>query len=172
MPRVKAAQAGRQSSAKRHLAEQFAVGEIITDMAKKEWKVGLPIGQGGFGCIYLADMNSSESVGSDAPCVVKVEPSDNGPLFTELKFYQRAAKPEQIQKWIRTRKLKYLGVPKYWGSGLHDKNGKSYRFMIMDRFGSDLQKIYEANAKRFSRKTVLQLSLRIVSGYSGIYSRA
>uniref|UniRef100_A0A7P0T8M0 VRK serine/threonine kinase 1 n=1 Tax=Homo sapiens TaxID=9606 RepID=A0A7P0T8M0_HUMAN len=95
MPRVKAAQAGRQSSAKRHLAEQFAVGEIITDMAKKEWKVGLPIGQGGFGCIYLADMNSSESVGSDAPCVVKVEPSDNGPLFTELKFYQRAAKPEQ-----------------------------------------------------------------------------
>lgn len=32
----------------------------------------------------------------------------------------------------------------------------------MDRFGSDLQKIYEANAKRFSRKTVLQLSLRIV----------
>ncbi|XP_032143358.1 serine/threonine-protein kinase VRK1 isoform X2 [Sapajus apella] len=162
MPRVKAAQAGRQGPAKRHLAEQFAVGEIITDMAKKEWKVGLPIGQGGFGCIYLADMNSSGSVGSDAPCVVKVEPSDNGPLFTELKFYQRAAKPEQIQKWIRTHKLKYLGVPKYWGSGLHDKNGKSYRFMIMDRFGSDLQKIYEANAKKFSRKTVLQLSLRIL----------
>lgn len=53
MPRVKAAQAGRQGPAKRHLAEQFAVGEIITDMAKKEWKVGLPIGQGGFGCIYL-----------------------------------------------------------------------------------------------------------------------
>ncbi|KAF5914284.1 hypothetical protein HPG69_000081 [Diceros bicornis minor] len=241
MPRVKAAQAVRQGPAKRRLAEQFAAGEIITDMTKKEWKLGLPIGQGGFGCIYLADMNSSKSVGSDAPCVVKVkryqgllfwqitricselvpsvtltlcshvsellaelevesvtpaeslfsstsskhsqvsvllplllgqepqvttkletEPSDNGPLFTELKFYQRAAKPEQIQKWIRTHKLKYLGVPKYWGSGLHDKNGKSYRFMIMDRFGSDLQKIYEANAKRFSRKTVLQLSLRIL----------
>uniref|UniRef100_A0A7N5JBB9 VRK serine/threonine kinase 1 n=1 Tax=Ailuropoda melanoleuca TaxID=9646 RepID=A0A7N5JBB9_AILME len=162
MPRVKAAQAGRQGPGKRRLAEHFAAGEIITDMMKKEWKLGSPIGQGGFGCIYLADMNSSKSVGSDAPCVVKVEPSDNGPLFTELKFYQRAAKPEQIQKWIRTHKLKYLGVPKYWGSGLHDKNGKSYRFMIMDRFGSDLQKIYEANARRFSRKTVLQLSLRIV----------
>ncbi|GAB1297773.1 Serine/threonine-protein kinase VRK1 [Apodemus speciosus] len=160
MPRVKAAQAGRQGPAKRRLAEQFAAGEVITDMSRKEWKLGLPIGQGGFGCIYLADTNSSKPVGSDAPCVVKVEPSDNGPLFTELKFYQRAAKPEQIQKWIRTHKLKYLGVPKYWGSGLHDKNGK--RFMIMDRFGSDLQKIYEANAKRFSRKTVLQLSLRIL----------
>ncbi|XP_003463056.3 serine/threonine-protein kinase VRK1 isoform X2 [Cavia porcellus] len=162
MPRVKAAQAGRQGPAKRRLAEHFAAGEVITDLSKKEWKLGLPIGQGGFGRIYLADTNSSKSVGSDAPCVAKVEPSDNGPLFTELKFYQRAAKPEQIQKWIHTHKLKYLGVPKYWGSGLHDKNGNSYRFMIIDRFGSDLQKIYEANAKRFSRKTVLQLSLRIL----------
>ncbi|XP_033622666.1 serine/threonine-protein kinase VRK1 isoform X2 [Fukomys damarensis] len=162
MPRVKAAQAGRLGPAKRHLAEHFAAGEIITDMSKKEWQLGLPIGQGGFGCIYLADANSSKPVGSDAPCVAKVEPSDNGPLFTELKFYQRAAKPEQIQKWIRAHKLKYLGVPKYWGSGLHDKNGKSYRFMIIDRFGSDLQKIYEANARRFSRKAVLQLSLRIL----------
>lgn len=53
MPRVKAAQAGRQGPAKRRLAEQFAAGEIITDMSKKEWKLGLPIGQGGFGCIYL-----------------------------------------------------------------------------------------------------------------------
>ncbi|EDL18745.1 vaccinia related kinase 1, isoform CRA_f [Mus musculus] len=109
MPRVKAAQAGRPGPAKRRLAEQFAAGEVLTDMSRKEWKLGLPIGQGGFGCIYLADTNSSKPVGSDAPCVVKV-----------------------------------------------------YRFMIMDRFGSDLQKIYEANAKRFSRKTVLQLSLRIL----------
>lgn len=53
MPRVKAAQARRQGPAKRRLAEQFAAGEVITDLAKKEWKLGLPIGQGGFGCIYL-----------------------------------------------------------------------------------------------------------------------
>lgn len=50
---MKAAQAGRQGPGKRRLAEQFAAGEIITDMSKKEWKLGLPIGQGGFGCIYL-----------------------------------------------------------------------------------------------------------------------
>ncbi|XP_062046103.1 serine/threonine-protein kinase VRK1-like [Lepus europaeus] len=131
-------------------------------VGSKEMAAGSSYWAGGDGPAAWADTNSSKSVGSDAPYVVKVEPSDNGPLFTELKFYQRAAKPEQIQKWIRTHKLKYLGVPKYWGSGLHDKNGKSYRFMIMDRFGSDLQKIYEANARRFSWKTVLQLSLRIL----------
>lgn len=39
----------------------------------------------------------------------------------------------------------------------------SYRFMIMDRFGRDLQKMYEENAKQFPHKTVLQLGLRVVS---------
>ena len=55
MPRVKAAQAGRPGPAKRRLAEQFAAGEVLTDMSRKEWKLGLPIGQGGFGCIYLGE---------------------------------------------------------------------------------------------------------------------
>ncbi|EHB13073.1 Serine/threonine-protein kinase VRK1 [Heterocephalus glaber] len=34
--------------------------------------------------------------------------------------------------------------------------------MIIDHFGSELQKVYEANAKSFSRKAVLQLTLRIL----------
>lgn len=59
MPRVKAAQAGRQGPAKRRLAEHFAAGEIITDMTKKEWKLGSPIGQGGFGCIYLGKYSTT-----------------------------------------------------------------------------------------------------------------
>uniref|UniRef100_A0A8C4V269 VRK serine/threonine kinase 1 n=1 Tax=Falco tinnunculus TaxID=100819 RepID=A0A8C4V269_FALTI len=154
--------AGKRAPAKRKLAEVFALGEVLADTSRKEWKLGIPIGQGGFGRLYLADVNSSKSVGGDAPYVAKVEPSQNGPLFTELKFYMRAAKPDEIQKWTKSHRLKYLGVPRYWGSGLHEKNGNSYRFMIMDRFGRDLQKMYEENAKRFSHKTVLQLGLRIV----------
>ncbi|NXW00360.1 VRK1 kinase, partial [Fregetta grallaria] len=154
--------AGKRAPAKRKLAEVFALGEVLADTSRKEWKLGVPIGQGGFGRLYLADVNSSKSVGRDAPYVAKVEPSQNGPLFTELKFYMRAAKPDEIQKWTKSHKLKYLGVPRYWGSGLHEKSGNSYRFMIMDRFGRDLQKMYEENAKQFSHKTVLQLGLRIL----------
>ncbi|XP_054828984.1 serine/threonine-protein kinase VRK1 [Eublepharis macularius] len=161
MPNVKKT-AGKRGPAKRKLAEEFSPGEVFTDMSKKDWKLGPVIGKGGFGCLYLADINSSKLVGSDAPYVIKVEPSENGPLFTELKFYMRAAKPELIRKWITSHKLKYLGVPRYWGSGLHEKNGKSYRFMVMDRFGKDLQKIFEEEGKRFTRKTVLQLGLRIL----------
>ncbi|XP_030905348.1 serine/threonine-protein kinase VRK1 [Melopsittacus undulatus] len=158
----KKATAGKRAPAKRKLAELFGLGEVLTDTSRKEWKLGVPIGQGGFGRIYLADANSSKPVGSDAPYIAKVEPSQNGPLFTELKFYMRAAKPDEIHGWTKSHKLQYLGVPRYWGSGLHEKNGNSYRFMVIDRFGRDLQKIYEENGKKFSHKTVLQLGLRIL----------
>ncbi|XP_063146365.1 serine/threonine-protein kinase VRK1 isoform X2 [Candoia aspera] len=161
MPNIKKS-TGKRGPRKRKLAEEFPPGEVFTDLLKQKWKLGPVIGKGGFGCLYLADINSSESVTSDAPYVIKVEPSDNGPLFTELSFYMRAAKPELIKKWISSHKLKYLGVPNYWGSGLHQKNGKSYRFMVMDRFGKDLQKVFEEQGKQFSRKTVLQLGLRIL----------
>ncbi|XP_041828777.1 serine/threonine-protein kinase VRK1 [Melanotaenia boesemani] len=160
-PKAKAAGRGR-APAKRKLAEEFPPGEVLTDTGKKSWKLGAPIGQGGFGLIYLADQNSEKPVGADAPYVIKVEPSDNGPLFSELHFYMRAAKPDLIQAWMKSHKLKHLGVPRYWGSGLHDKGGKRYRFMVIDRLGTDLQKKFEECGRRFSRKLVLQLGLRLL----------
>lgn len=47
-PKVK----GR-APAKRKLAEEFPPGEVLTDTVKKAWKLGPPVGQGGFGLIYL-----------------------------------------------------------------------------------------------------------------------
>uniref|UniRef100_A0A673MAY9 non-specific serine/threonine protein kinase n=1 Tax=Sinocyclocheilus rhinocerous TaxID=307959 RepID=A0A673MAY9_9TELE len=151
-----------RAPAKRKLAEEFPPGEVLTDNAKKKWKLGSAAGQGGFGLLYLANEDSSGSVGVDAPYVIKVEPSDNGPLFSELKFYMRAAKPDLIGAWMNSRKMDYLGVPKYWGSGFHEKGSKRDRFMVMDRFGVDLQKKFEGNGKKFPRKLVLQLGLRLL----------
>ncbi|KAG7258479.1 hypothetical protein CRUP_003886 [Coryphaenoides rupestris] len=147
---------------KRNLAEEFPPGEVLTDNIKKSWKLGTPIGQGGFGLIYLADENSAEVVGADAPYVIKVEPNENGPLFSELHFYLRAAKPDMIQSWMKARKMKYLGIPKYWASGQHERGGRKYRFMVMDRFGTDLQKKFEEGGKKFPRTLVLQLGLRLL----------
>uniref|UniRef100_A0A667XTB4 non-specific serine/threonine protein kinase n=1 Tax=Myripristis murdjan TaxID=586833 RepID=A0A667XTB4_9TELE len=160
-PKAKGQGKGR-GPAKRKLAEEFPPGEVLTDTGKRAWKLGAPIGQGGFGLIYSADENSAKAVGPGAPYVIKVEPSDNGPLFSELKFYMRAAKPELIQNWMKSHTMKYLGVPKYWGSGLYEKGGKRYRFMVMDRCGTDLQKKFEESGKRFPRKLVLQLGLRLL----------
>ena len=51
-PKAKTAGKAR-GPAKRKLAEEFPPGEVLTDNAKKSWKLGSPIGQGGFGLIYL-----------------------------------------------------------------------------------------------------------------------
>nr|XP_046269454.1 serine/threonine-protein kinase VRK1 [Scatophagus argus]XP_046269455.1 serine/threonine-protein kinase VRK1 [Scatophagus argus] len=160
-PKGKVVAKGR-APAKRKLAEEFPPGEVLTDTGKKAWKLGAPVGQGGFGLLYLADEDSAGPVGADARYVIKVEPSDNGPLFSELKFYMRAAKPDLIQSWMKSHKLKSLGVPRYWGSGLHERGGKRYRFMVIDRLGTDLQKKFEECGRRFPRKLVLQLGLRLL----------
>ncbi|XP_037550489.1 serine/threonine-protein kinase VRK1 [Nematolebias whitei] len=160
-PKTKAAGKGK-APAKRKLAEEFPPGEVLTDMGKKSWKLGAPVGKGGFGLIYLAEQNTEKPVGADARYVIKVEPKDNGPLFSELHFYMKAAKPDIIQNWMKSHKLKHLGVPRYWGSGLHQKEGKGYRFMVIDRLGTDLQKKFEECGKRFPRKLVLQLGLRLL----------
>lgn len=51
-PKAKAVGKGR-APAKRKLAEEFPPGEILTDTGKKSWKLGVPIGKGGFGLLYL-----------------------------------------------------------------------------------------------------------------------
>ena len=63
---------------------------------------------------------------------------------------------------MKERKMKSLGMPQFIAAGMLDRNNVKYRFMIMERFGTDLQKLFEANHKSFSRKAVLQLALRVV----------
>ena len=37
------------------LPDPLPAGEILRDYCKKEWKLGKPIGAGGFGLIYLSE---------------------------------------------------------------------------------------------------------------------
>uniref|UniRef100_A0A6Q2ZB63 non-specific serine/threonine protein kinase n=1 Tax=Esox lucius TaxID=8010 RepID=A0A6Q2ZB63_ESOLU len=141
---------------KRPLPNPLPSGFILTDTGKKQWRLGQVIGQGGFGLIYLASQDLDMPVVEDSNYVIKVEYHENGPLFSELKFYQRATKPENSE-WKRTNKLDFLGIPTYWGSGQSEHCGTSYRFMVMDRLGSDLQKVCDLNGGRLKKHTVLQL---------------
>ncbi|NWQ89234.1 VRK2 kinase, partial [Burhinus bistriatus] len=135
---------------------------ILKDVEGKVWRLGSQIGQGGFGLIYLASPQTHVPVEDDAVHVIKVEYLENGPLFSELKFYQRAAKQDQIRKWMNLKKIRCLGIPVFWGSGLAEYKGKSYRFMVMERLGEDLQRIFEDSGSRFKKETVLQLGARML----------
>ncbi|XP_024408536.2 serine/threonine-protein kinase VRK2 [Desmodus rotundus] len=134
-------------------------GKVLDDVEGNKWVLGKMIGSGGFGLIYLAFPTNKPD--EDARHVIKVEYQENGPLFSELKFYQRAAKKECIKKWIQLKQLDYLGIPVFYGSGLTEFKGKSYRFMVMERLGTDLQKISDQNGT-FKKSTVLQLGIRML----------
>ncbi|XP_029793266.1 serine/threonine-protein kinase VRK2 isoform X2 [Suricata suricatta] len=134
-------------------------GKVLGDMEGKQWVLGKMIGSGGFGLIYLAFPTNKPD--KDARHVIKVEYQENGPLFSELKFYQRAAKKDYIKNWIKLKQLDYLGIPMFYGSGITEFKGRSYRFMVMERLGIDLQKISDQNGT-FKKSTVLQLGVRML----------
>ncbi|XP_010015278.1 PREDICTED: serine/threonine-protein kinase VRK2 [Nestor notabilis] len=60
------------------------------------------------------------------------------------------------------KKIRCLGIPVFWGSGLAEYKGKSYRFMVMERLGEDLQRIFVDCGSRFKKETVLQLGARML----------
>ncbi|XP_007936207.1 serine/threonine-protein kinase VRK2 [Orycteropus afer afer] len=148
---------------KRHDKSRLPVplpeGKILVDVEGKQWMLGKMIGSGGFGLIYLAFPTNKPD--EDARYVIKVEYQENGPLFSELKFYQRAAKKYYIERWVALKQLDYLGIPLFYGSGLTTFKGRSYRFMVMERLGIDLQKISDQNGT-FKKSTVLQLGIRML----------
>ena len=71
-----------------------------------------------------------------------------------------------VENWVREKGLRFLGIPKFIGSGSLVHDSMQYHFMVMERYGNDLQKTFEALGRRFSVKTVCYLALRLVSeGY-------
>ena len=101
-------------------------------------------------------------MGDDAPLAIKIEPHENGPLFVEMNFYIRAAKPDDVESFRRQRGMVHLGMPVLRGSGSHVFKGDKYRFLVMDRYGKDLQSVFENGKKLFSSKA-FNLSIKIVS---------
>lgn len=58
-----------------------------------------------------------------------------------------------------------MGMPRFVASGQHVRSGESYRFMVMDRFNTDLQKLFETNGKQFPEKTVFTLAIQVVINF-------
>ncbi|XP_075059951.1 serine/threonine-protein kinase VRK2 isoform X2 [Mixophyes fleayi] len=144
------------------LPDPLPEGWTVTDTNRNQWRLGKMIGQGGFGLVYLASPNV-DIPGDDKDAYgIKVEYHQNGPLFCELKFYQRAAKQDDIMKWMNSRKLDFLGIPKYWGSGETTFKSAKYRFMVIDRLGLDLLKLQNNNNGKLPVITSMQIGIRML----------
>ena len=88
------------------LPNRLPNGEIMKGLKQKidgaentSWRIGNPLGSGGFGDIYFCDEDVRRVVQKDAPLAMKVEPHMNGPLFIERNFYLRAVSPKRVQEY-------------------------------------------------------------------------
>lgn len=54
------------------MPESIPLGEVLTDLSKQQWRIGVTIGSGGFGAIYCATKAESAKKTDDYPYVVKV----------------------------------------------------------------------------------------------------
>lgn len=67
-----------------------------------------------------------------------------------------------VLEWVKSRQLSYLAVPKFIASGSHEHAGTKFRFMVMERFGEDIEKKFSSAGRRFSLPTVCYLALKLV----------
>ncbi|XP_076284532.1 serine/threonine-protein kinase VRK1 [Lasioglossum baleicum] len=152
------------------LPDRISPGEILTDMTKKQWILGESVGIGGFGEVYSAAPYNGKAP-NDYPNVIKIEPHENGPLYVEMQFYMRNGKANDIDAWAKKKKLSGLGMPPYLGSGSHEYKNTKYRFVVTERYGIDLWKLFEQNNRRFPEHTVYKVALQILNVLEYIHSK-
>jgi len=153
------------------LPEPLPQGLVITDLKKKKWRLGKSIGLGGFGEIYSAALLNGNKA-SNEDYVVKVEPHTNGPLFVELHFYCKAANLETINNFMVEKKMTHLGIPDLKGLGSFQFHDKKLRFIVMPRYGKDLQDILDhSKSSHFTADAASAIATQVVDCYEYLHSQ-
>ncbi|XP_003743508.1 serine/threonine-protein kinase VRK1 [Galendromus occidentalis] len=140
----------------------------VRDISKKSWKIGKRIGIGGFGEVFVCQEDVGKAVSPSASYVIKIEPSGSGPLFVEMHFYMRTANKSSLDAWISQKKLDYLGMPTLHAKGQYEVDGTTYRYIIIDRYSSDLE-AYIKNGK-LPLKTAYTVGIRVLDVLEYIHS--
>ena len=143
------------------LPDPLPSGLIVADIHGKKWKISQSIGLGGFGEIYSA--SSVEGSGDHlGDYVIKVEPHNNGPLFVEINFYIRGGKEVAIQEFKSQKDFAHLGVPHFVASGSFTYRKRKYRFLVLPRYGNDLDKMSDFCGGAFDKKTAVHIAIQVV----------
>jgi len=151
------------------LPDPLPLGLTIRDLRGRSWRLGKSVGLGGFGEIYSANEVKDEP--SLEQFVVKVEPFNNGPLFVEVNFYLRTCKKDDVAAYKEEKGLAHLGVPAVEGTGSFRHDGKRFRFLVIPRYGTDLQTLLDESKLTLSPESACQLACRVIDSYEYIHSK-
>jgi len=156
-----------------HLPPPLPPNTTISDIRGKPWTLGKVLGHGGFGAIYITQPGLKKKVEDGAEYVVKVEPHSNGPLFVELHALLKLGREPARVGWIPRQGGKpegWVGIPAYQTHGSFVHEGNKLRFLVMTRFGADLEKFFKSGEKALPLHTVLNVGLQVLNSLEFIHS--
>lgn len=84
----------------------------------------------------------------------------DGRLFNEQNFFQRAAKPMQVNKWKKLYSTPLLAIPTCVGFGVYQDK---YRFLVFPSLGRSLQSVLDDSPKHtLPVRPVFQVACRML----------
>ncbi|XP_059987484.1 inactive serine/threonine-protein kinase VRK3 isoform X4 [Lagenorhynchus albirostris] len=136
---------------------------VLIDKSGQHWKLSCLQSRDGQGILYEAEPDSTfackSSLGKQR-FSLKLDAKD-GRLFNEQNFFQRAAKPLQVNKWKKLHSTPQLAIPTCVGFGIHQNK---YRFLVFPILGRSLQSILDDYPKHvMSVRSVFQMACRLVT---------
>lgn len=162
-----AAKRPKKTASGYRMPEHLNEGTMLKDLMKKEWTLGSSIGMGGFGEIYLVAEGFKQPTKDNAKHVVKIEPKENGPLFVEMHFYIQVGTAEQQKSWFGGQ----INMPLMRGQGSYKHKDDTYRFIVIDRLGVDLDKDFQNGKNPFSEQTIGTAAVQIIHTLEYIHSK-
>ena len=132
--------------------------------------LGKSIGSGGFGDIYLC--GKGDECGEESDFVVKLEPHNNGPLFTEMHVMYRLGLEQHRADWHPQYGDKgTVNIPLFHASGSFTYEDVKLRFLIIDRLGADLDKFFKGGENPWPFHTVLRVGLMVLDSLEYVHSK-
>ncbi|XP_058256134.1 inactive serine/threonine-protein kinase VRK3 [Hemibagrus wyckioides] len=137
--------------------EPVQEGLVLCDQSGKKWTLGKLLSQTDVELMYEVQQAGVRSSSNEMKHIMRLGTKD-GQLFNEQNFLQRAAKPAAVERWMKTHRLNFLGIPSSVGFGLHE----TYRFLIFPDMGCTLQSLLDTQTASLSEREVLKLALRLL----------
>ncbi|XP_012589048.1 PREDICTED: inactive serine/threonine-protein kinase VRK3 isoform X2 [Condylura cristata] len=140
--------------------EALPTGTVLTDKSGQHWKLGFLQSRDDQGVLYEAEPASAcRSSPKTQRFSLKLDAKD-GRLFNEQNFFQRAAKPLQVNKWKKLYSTPLLAIPTCVGFGVHQDK---YRFLVFPSLGRSLQSALDDSPKRvLSARSAFQVAFRLL----------
>ncbi|XP_067298659.1 inactive serine/threonine-protein kinase VRK3 isoform X2 [Pseudorasbora parva] len=146
--------------------EPVQEGLVVCDQSSKKWKLVELLWQTELDLTYAVCQANQHADSNECKYMLRLGAKE-GHLFNEQNFHLRAAKPDAVEKWLKSHKLDFLGIPSCVGFGLHE----AYRFLVFPSMGQPLQTVIDEGTGFLSEKAVLQLALRLLDALEFIHEK-